>query len=183
MIILMGNPGSGKSTQGQLLADRQKIRWVSMSDILRRNVHDEQSLTKMHTGELLSDTAVFDALSKGLTELSDKPELVLDGFPRSLAQSKWLLKQVAAGKITVSAVINLVIDKKAVAKRLLKRGRIDDDLAKIEKRLKIYEKTYSPITQTLKDNQITILEINGDQTPQAIHEDILKSLHSIGIEA
>jgi len=182
MIILMGSPGSGKSTQGQLLTDRKKLRWISMSDILRRNA-SQKYLKKMQAGELFSGQVVFKALSNELTKLGDKPELILDGFPRSQDQVEWLLVQTTQGKITVSAVINIIVDKKTAEERLLKRGRVDDELSKIDKRLKIYEQTYAPIFQALKAHHIHILEINGNQNPQKIHRDILQALDNLGIEA
>lgn len=183
MIILIGSPGSGKSTQGQLLTDRGKLRWISMSDILRRQDLDEEHKAKMRAGELFSGPVVIDALDAELKILGDKPELILDGFPRSVDQADWLLAQQAKGRFKIRTVINLTVDKKEVEKRLTKRGREDDEIAKIDKRIKLFDQAYKPVFKVLKDNRVKILDINANQTPQAILKDIIDGLSKLGIEA
>lgn len=182
MIILLGVPGSGKSTQGQFLADRGHLKWISMGEILRNSASDGQK-QRMLTGELLASQETIDILKPQLISLGDNPELVLDGFPRNIEQAHWLLDQQKSGDIRLSALIHLFAEESVVEKRLMARGRIDDTPDTIANRFDIYQKTFQPIIELLKDNGVTILEINADQTPEAILEDIVKALSSIGVEA
>lgn len=182
MIILLGVPGSGKSTQGQMLVERGSLRWISMGEILRSQINDARK-EKMLTGKLLGDKEVIEILKNELQQIGDKPELVLDGFPRSVEQAEWLLSQNSQGALNISATINLTADKSVVEKRLLLRGRADDQAATISNRFDIYERTFNPVIKTLRDGKIQIIDINADQTPEAINRDIVAGLQKAGIEA
>lgn len=175
MIILLGAPGAGKSTQGQMLVDRGKVRWISMGKILRQNI-DSQNLEQMKLGKLLDSQEVIQTLSKALQKLGDKPELILDGFPRSVDHAKWLINQINQGVLNVSAMINLFTEESTVKKRLLNRGRLDDNLKVITDRYKIYVDAIWPITKLFKDNKIPVIQIDASQTKEAINQDIVNGL-------
>jgi adenylate kinase len=182
MIILLGVPGSGKSTQGQFLTDRGNVKWISMGEILRNKANQSQK-QRMQKGELLDSQETIGILIKELKEVGDKPELVLDGFPRTIEQSKWLIEHKQSGFINVTALIHLYADEKVVEKRLMARGRADDTPETIYNRFKIYQQTFQPIIGLLKEAGVPILEINADQTPELILHDIIKALELVGIEA
>ena len=182
MIILLGGPGTGKSTQGQLLVDRGKLRWISMGEIFRQKATPEQR-QQMLEGKLLDSQQTIKILSLELAELGDNPELILDGFPRYKDQAEWILKQHNEKKIKLSAVINLYAEKEVVKARLMSRGRADDSEETISKRFDAYEQTSLPAIEVLKTGGIPILQINADQSPEEILDDIIKSLKAVGIEA
>ena len=54
MIILFGAAGSGKSIQGQRLADKHNFRWLSVGQLLR-NQNDPELDKIMRKGELVPD--------------------------------------------------------------------------------------------------------------------------------
>ena len=182
MIILLGVPGSGKSTQGQLLVDRGKLRWISMGDIFRKKLSDEQK-QKMLSGHLQDTKDTIEILSEELKELGDEPELILDGFPRDLEQAEWLLAQHEVKTVNVRAVLYLYADKEVVKDRFLSRGRLDDSVETIMNRFDIYENTSLPAIEKLAQGGVPVLKINAGQTPEAILEDIVSALSGVGIEA
>jgi len=182
MIILLGVPGSGKSTQGQLLADRGKLKWISMGEILREKASPEQK-QRMASGNLLGSQETIDILMPVLSELGDQPELILDGFPRNVEQAKWILDQAKNGALKVSALVHLFAEEPVVEKRLMARGRSDDTPQTIANRFNIYQQTFQPVIELLKNGGVPILEIDADQTPQAILQDIVKALSAANIEA
>jgi adenylate kinase len=182
MIILLGVPGSGKSTQGKLLAGRGKLRWISMGDILRQQATEAQ-LKQMAAGKLLGDDEIITALQAELAELGDEPEMIIDGFPRKAGQSEWLLQQHRAGRLKISAVVSLYAAREVVKKRLMLRGRSDDNRQTIDNRFDIYESTSTPTINILKTGGIPIIEINADQAPEAILIDIVAGLKQFGIRA
>lgn len=182
MIILVGVPGSGKSTQGQLLVGRGKLRWISMGEILRKqagNKHQEQ----MKAGKLLASSTVIKLLNEELQKISDNPELILDGFPRSIDQAEWLLSQQAEHKLRLSAVVNLFAAEKVVETRLKLRGRLDDNSKTIRNRFDIYKNKTLPIIDKLEKGGVPIIEINANQTPEAILNDIVAGLKRHDVEA
>jgi len=180
MIVLLGVPGSGKGTQGQLLAEGGKCRWLSMGEIFRQKASESQK-QEMLKGNLLDSKETINLLNQELEELGDRPELIIDGFPRYIDQAEWLLSQHMAKKIKVSAVINLYANKEVVKERLLSRGRADDSEQTISNRFDAYEKNSLPATDVLNQGGIPVIDINADQTPEAIHEDIIMELQKLDI--
>jgi adenylate kinase len=181
MIILLGVPGSGKSTQGELLVNRGKVRWLSTGEILRNRISDERR-KQMLAGKLIDDKEMIEVLYKELQQVGDDPEVVLDGFPRTLDQVGWLLEQRKKGMLKISVVVHMFADESVVEKRLMLRGRHDDTPETMTNRFKIYQQTFQPIIKVFNDGGIPVVEINADQTVQAIHKDIVNELTKINIE-
>jgi adenylate kinase len=182
MIILIGVPGSGKSTQAQILVDRGKLRWLSTGEILRNNA-SEAIKSKMMAGALLDDDEMIDILQNALSKLCDSPELILDGFPRSEKQSNWLLRQHNSGIIKLSCVVSLEADRTVVEKRLMDRGRDDDNIKTIDNRFDVYQKTFIPVLKILEGGNVPILRVDADQTVEQISKDIISKLSTININA
>jgi adenylate kinase len=182
MIILLGVPGSGKSTQAELLVNRGKLRWLSMGEVFRQKATPKQR-EQMLQGKLINSVEATQLLNEELKDLGDNPQLVLDGFPRYTDQAEWLLAQNKEGNLKVTAVVYLFVDKEIVKERMLLRGRMDDNTDTISKRFDEFEQTSLPAIGVLKTGGIPIIEINADQTPQKIHADILKELQILNIEA
>lgn len=182
MIILLGGPGTGKSTQGQLLVDRGNLRWISMGEIFREKATEEQR-KQMLEGKLLDSDETIRILDLELKEIGDNPELILDGFPRYSDQAEWLLEQHRKDTYKVSAVVNLFAGKDVVKERLMSRGRADDSEETISNRFDVYEQTSVPAVDILRTGGIPILQIDADQTPEKICADIVGALKEVGVEA
>ncbi|HEX7633378.1 MAG TPA: nucleoside monophosphate kinase [Candidatus Saccharimonadales bacterium] len=172
MIILMGVAGAGKSMQGKLLADEHGYSWISTGEMFRVLVTGSRR-QQMLEGKLLSDDEVIELVDKTLKDIDPSNEFVLDGFPRTKPQVDWLLKQVEQGRLKLTAVINLSTTREVVKERLLARGRQDDTEEVIEKRFADYETSTLPILDYLKQEGAPIFNIDADQDPQAIHQQIL----------
>ena len=175
MIVLMGIAGSGKGTQGKLLADRCGFHWISTGEILRLYITGE-SRQRMLAGELLDDQAIINVLDIVLKSLKDKDEIVLDGFPRTIPQAEWLLAQAKAGRFNLTQVFHLTASTDAVKSRLIERGRPDDHDKAIEARFKEYETSTLPILEWFKKEQVPVVDINAERPVSEVHEDIVKQL-------
>lgn len=175
MIILMGVPGAGKSMQGRLLADEKGYAWISTGEILRVLVTGKRR-HEMQEGKLLSDGEMIRMIDKVLDLINLNEEFVLDGFPRTLKQADWLLDQAHMGRFKISAVFHLVSDESVIRKRLEERGRKDDTSEAIQVRFEEYENVTLPILEDFKKGGITVHDIDGSDTPEAVHQQITNCL-------
>lgn len=180
MIIVLGVAGSGKSTQSQLLAARDGFVWLSMGELLRSTINDERK-EQMLAGKVLDEQEVSEILDSELYKRGDNPEIILDGFPRGTLQAEWLLAQQDVGRFNIRAVIHLQANQTTVKERLLARGRQDDTENAIKERFYEYEHTIKPIISTMSDNDIPIVEVNAEQSPQEVSEEIIKGMAKVGI--
>jgi adenylate kinase len=172
----MGLPGSGKGTQGKMLADVNGMHLFSTGDLSRMYVTGERR-QRMLAGELLDDSEVIAMLDRALKTVDDDDECLLDGFPRTIAQAEWLMDQVKSGRFTVSHVIYLIVTHEAVLSRLKTRGRLDDTESVIEARFKEYERLTQPVIEWLEARGIDVLRIDGERSTDVVHRDIVNKLH------
>jgi adenylate kinase len=94
-IIFLGPPGAGKGTQARHLANEFHLPHISTGDVFRLHVAKRTALgmraaETMNRGRLVPDELVCEMLSDHIFGLGSSCSLILDGFPRSVAQAKWL---------------------------------------------------------------------------------------------
>ena len=171
MILLMGVAGSGKSMQGRLLADEHGFAWISTGEILRVLVTGKRR-QEMLQGKLLSDEEVISLMDKVFDMIDTAQEFVLDGFPRTVPQTDWLLGQVENGRFELNTVLNLVASEDVVLKRLMSRGRPDDSREAIQERFEEYEQVTRPILQHFRDRGVAVYDVDADRDPLVIHDEI-----------
>ena len=90
MIIFFGPAGAGKSVQGQILSARHGWRWLSAGQLLR-DTHDPELINQMLSGDLVSEDIIQGVMRKALVGAKYVDGIVLDGYPRELAQASWLI--------------------------------------------------------------------------------------------
>lgn len=176
MILIMGIAGSGKGTQSKLLAEKDGYHLVTMGDVLRQNASDEQR-QKMQAGELLGDQEIIQVVDKVLTDLVGKDNVLLDGFPRTLAQAEWLVQEVEKGHFSLKTAIHLVASREAVKARLIDRARTDDVNHAIEQRFDEYEKSTAPIIDWLRQHKVDVYDVDGERSIEEVHQDIINHLN------
>ncbi|ESY20427.1 adenylate kinase [Mesorhizobium sp. LNJC394B00] len=159
-LILLGPPGAGKGTQAQRLVEKYGIPQLSTGDMLRAAVQAGTEVGKrakavMDAGELVSD-AIVNAI---VAERIDQPDctngFILDGYPRTLVQADAVESMLAERGIALDAVIEFVVDDKALVGRIVKRAddakaagqpvRKDDNPVVFEERLREYYKKTAPL--------------------------------------
>lgn len=175
MILLMGLPGSGKGTQGKMLADHHGLHLVSMGEIIRMYVTGERR-HRMMAGELLDDDEVISILERVLDSLPDDSEYVLDGFPRTVPQAEWLQKRLQGKGSKIRCVIHLTASPEAVKERLHARGRMDDRDEVIEERFREYEKLTQPLFKWYEQHSVQVCDVNAERAPDQVHEEIMHAL-------
>jgi adenylate kinase len=127
-IVLLGPPGAGKGTQAKLIAAHYGIPHISTGDILRSNVAQGTELGRkakavMERGELVSDDLVNGMVADRIKQPDCDRGFVLDGFPRTVAQAKWLDRELArkAGNTRPTVVIDVDVSYNQLLQRLTGR--------------------------------------------------------------
>lgn len=175
MIIIMGIAGAGKGTQSKLLTETFGFNYLSTGELLRAYGTPEQH-TRMLAGEILDDQEIIAMVDEFLGTLDNPNHLLLDGFPRTVPQADWLLKQVETGRLTLDGVVHLAVSRDVVEKRLLLRGRNDDTSAAIARRFDEYAAATLPILTFLKQHGVQIHDIDADQAPDMVNQTIVAAL-------
>ncbi len=172
----MGLPGSGKGTQGKMMADQHGMHLITMGDIIRLYVSGARR-SRMLAGELLEDEEVINLLDSVFDSLPDKEKCVLDGFPRTLKQAEWLLAKANQDNFNISYVINLEAGEATVKQRLRARGRLDDKEAVIEERFREYEALTRPLIDWYKEHNIKVVNIDAERSVDEVNNDVISQLH------
>jgi adenylate kinase len=176
MILLMGIAGSGKGTQGKLLALKNNYTVISTGELIRNYGTSEQH-QRMHEGKMLRDDEVTNLLNNALNDIDDQNEVILDGYPRRISQAKWLLEEHQSGfRFRISCVLHLQASADTVKRRLLDRARADDHDNGIEVRFREYQNDTAPILTFMQKAGIRVETINAEQTEEEVHAEILNVL-------
>lgn len=118
-LILMGPPGAGKGQQSEKLK-KQGYNHVAVGDLLRAVVADKHHplhpvlVDQMGSGGLVDDRIILDIMSQHLSRFSENDKVLLDGFPRTVAQAKAMVSM----SLMPTTIIVLVVDKQVLAKRI-----------------------------------------------------------------
>ena len=159
-IVFFGPPGSGKGTQAKLLSSKLNIQHLSTGDILREKLKDNDQLSNklkeiMSAGHLVSDEILNKIVSEKLTSKESSEGFILDGYPRTIAQSNYLLSFMNKNNLNFDLIIDFKIDFKTVEERIVNRSkeekRSDDNLDVIKTRLEKYMQETYPVSEVFKN--------------------------------
>ncbi len=182
-IVFFGPPGSGKGTQAKLLAKDLNILHLSTGDILRDKLSDGDSLSIklneiMSSGNLVSDKILNQIISDKLMSEECRNGFILDGYPRTISQSEFLLSFVKSNNLNLDKIFNFKIDYKIVEERIIHRSkqeqRSDDNINVIKTRLDKYiEETY-PVSHFFSKNfSQNFFNIDASQEVSKIQKELM----------
>ncbi len=122
-IILLGPPGSGKGTQGEMIEKGFGFPRISTGDILRQAVKERTPLglaaeAEMKAGHLVSDQVVASLVAERIKKPDCLGGYVLDGFPRNIVQAK-LLEALDSNRPEL--ILEFILPAKTVIQRLSNR--------------------------------------------------------------
>ena len=210
-IILIGAQGSGKGTQADMLSQALGIPHVASGDLFRKAFDEKTELglkAKAYTdrGELVPDEITVAMVLGRLAEADCRQGVLLDGFPRTIAQAQALDNGLQEMGRQINLAIYLKVPREELLKRLSGRyicranqhvynintnppkvpgicdldgselyQRSDDVGEAVQRRLDIF---FNETIQLLDyyDHQHKLVEVNGDQSIDAVQEDLLNEI-------
>ncbi|RRD38738.1 adenylate kinase [Leptotrichia sp. OH3620_COT-345] len=205
-IILFGAPGAGKGTQAKELTKKYGIPQISTGDILREAIANQTPLgleakKLMDGGNLVSDDIVNGLVGTRLKKADCEKGFILDGFPRTVAQSESLDKILENLNKKIEKVIALDVSDDEIIERITgrrvskKTGKIyhikynppidekeedleqraDDNRETVMKRLEVYNKQTAPVLDYYK-KQGKVFNVDGGKSLEEITKNIIEIL-------
>jgi adenylate kinase len=174
-IVLIGIQGAGKSTQGNLMSKELNIPYLSSGHIFRSMAKEKTKMGRwlketLNSGALVPDDTAVEIVMEYLEKPEYAKGYILDGFPRTRAQSEVL-----------NGVIDLVILIDVSDKEALWRisGRIsdreDETLQAIRKRIELFHELTSEVLDYY-DEEGKLVKVNGEQSIEGVFAEIMKAV-------
>jgi adenylate kinase len=186
-VLLLGIQGSGKGTQAKRIASEYGIPQIATGDMLRDAVAAGTPLGKevegyLSRGELVPDDTVIELIRDRLAQPDAAAGFVLDGFPRTMAQSDALDEMLTEIGRPLSIVFELQVPDEVARERMVGRaheeGRADDTPEAIDRRIQLYHEETEPIVQhyRLLGN---LVGIHGTGTIDQVFAELQKALEEV----
>ncbi len=119
-IVLLGNIGVGKGTQGKLIMEKYKIPYFATGDIFRENIKNNTPLGIMvkkivEEGKLVSDELVNEIVFDKINNLEN---FILDGYPRTINQALSFENFLKSKGSDLDVVIYINVPEEIIIKRV-----------------------------------------------------------------
>ena len=174
-IVMLGGPGSGKSTYAEYLIKHFDITHIYPGDMFRKEMEKKSEIGKeikdlMAKGKFAPNDIVLELIKK---KVDQSPKgYVFDGWPRYMEQVNDMLK----AQIGYDRAVFLNVSKEEVMKRLLARGRADDTVDIINDRIALYKKETGPVVEYFR-KQPGFIEIKAEGgTPKETANEIINRI-------
>ncbi len=179
MIIFFGPAGSGKSLQGQKLAEKHGWKWMSVGQMLR-DKQDPELEKIMKTGALVPTEIVVNMMHEGMVEAAEAGQnVILDGYPRDEEQAEWIVNKGDTQYLDGAIIFD--VTREELKKRLSLRAREDDNDEAIERRWALFDRTVKTMSDMLAEKGVKIAHVDGVGEIEEISERLEKQFADWGI--
>jgi adenylate kinase len=177
---MLGGPGAGKGTQAEQLCRTLQIPCISTGEMLRDAIAAQTNLGKqvqaqVESGDLVSDDAMIQFIRDRLSQPTVTRGWLLDGYPRTAFQAEELDFLLNTLEQQLDKAILLDVPDAVLIERSLSRGRIDDTLETIQRRIALFRERTS-LLEDYYEFCDRLLRINGNQSVELVHQEILQTL-------
>ena len=179
-ITLLGPPGSGKGTQAARLIEDLAFKPLATGELLRAARRQGTDLGRrageyMDSGELVPDELIVAMVRDAIAGAGDSPVL-LDGFPRTVAQAGALDDVLSEHGRELTAAVLIDVPDDVVEDRILGRhqGRSDDNPETVRERLRVYHAETEPLVAHY-DERGLLRRVDGHGDPDAVYEQVRRS--------
>lgn len=168
-VILLGPPGSGKGTQGEVLSKEFGVPQISTGDMLRSAIAAGSELGKkvqdiMSAGALVDDETMLEVVTERLAQADTARGFLLDGYPRTLPQARSLDRIFGNdGGSGIDHVLLVEVPEEELVRRMVARGRVDDTPEVARDRQRIYRETTEPLVAYYGERGL-VRQISGFQS-------------------
>jgi adenylate kinase len=126
IILMLGAPGAGKGTQAERLAETLDLPHVSTGELFRHAVSSDDPLGArvrryVQSGALVPDEIVVEIVERRLGQPDAAAGVILDGFPRTVAQAEALDAMLARQGTAVGAALYVEVASELLLERLTGR--------------------------------------------------------------
>ena len=177
-MVILGRQGSGKGTQSERLTERFGCVHLSTGDALRAAVAagtelGRQAKAIMDSGALVGDD-IMNGIVRDRLARDDVAEagVLLDGYPRTSEQADALEAILDELGHRLDVAINIDVAIEEVTTRMLARGRSDDTLEAIQRRLELYEEQTAPLRDWF-DARGLLATVDGVGMPDEVFERVV----------
>lgn len=187
VFIFIGRSGCGKGTQAKKLIEKlanigESVYYVSTGDEFRR-VFDMDTYTSNKLKGIVGSglfaptfTAVSMWTNALVRDLKEDQHIIIDGTPRSVEEAM-TLDTVFPFYEAEPVVLYVDVSREWATEKLFGRGRHDDTKEGIDSRMDLFDTAIVPIVDMYKKrNTIPVLHINGEQSIDDVHAEIVKGL-------
>ena len=172
-VALLGPPGSGKGTQAERLRDRCGFATLATGDLLREARLAGTDLGRraseyMDRGDLVPDELIIAVMRDAIARLDSEP-ILLDGFPRTVAQADALAHALKDRGRELTAAVLVDVPDDVVVERIRGRrqGREDDRPETVRERLRVYHRETEPIV-AYYDERGLLRRVDGARDADAV---------------
>ncbi len=187
-IVLFGPPGAGKGTQSELIVKQYGLLHLSTGDLFRKHLGKGTDLGKlaqgyMDQGNLVPDAIVIKMVEDRIATESMAKGFIFDGFPRTVQQALALDQMLLKHDLSITSMLSLEVEFSELRIRLRERGKTsgrkdDQDDAKIENRIKVYNQETTPVA-IYYEHQQKYVRIKGAGSIESIFQFIIHELDAL----
>lgn len=174
-LVLIGIQGAGKSTQGNFLAEKYNIPYLSSGHIFREMAKEKTQMGRwlketVNSGTLVPDEKTLEIILTYLEKPEYQDGYILDGFPRTEVQAD-------AFNGGVDHVIFLEVSDKEALWRIAGRAsdREDETLHAIKKRIALFHEFTQPVIDYYKKKN-KLITVDGEKDINEVSKDIVEQL-------